>query len=149
MSRSAGRRGIAWWKRCARTPGRSWARGRGAPQARCGGRAPGGVAAKRAAAGAGPAAAPRRLGRSARGGGTVDPRLGRCVRQESREAEETILPVARREGAPQQIAAVLLSLVRDCLWLGDLDATWTYGLEARQLMEQLGDLVGLAQVLEL
>jgi tetratricopeptide (TPR) repeat protein len=57
--------------------------------------------------------------------------------------------VARQESTRQEIATTLFSLVETCFWLDDLDATWMYGLEARQLMEELGDPVGLARVLEL
>jgi predicted ATPase/DNA-binding SARP family transcriptional activator len=71
-----------------------------------------------------------------------------ALRQQSRHVNETALQAIREEGNRQKIAGTLLSLVATCFWLGDLDAAWTYGLEARQLMEELGDLVGLAAVLE-
>jgi predicted ATPase len=80
--------------------------------------------------------------------GTLNAARAGLLRQQSRHAHETVLQVARDEGSRQEIGTTLLSLVETCFWLGDLDATWTYGLEARQLMEELGDLVGLARTLE-
>jgi non-specific serine/threonine protein kinase len=71
------------------------------------------------------------------------------LRLQSRHAHEIVLQLAREEGHRQKIATTLLSLATTCFWLGDLDATWRYGLEARQLLEELGDPVGLARILDL
>jgi predicted ATPase/DNA-binding SARP family transcriptional activator len=87
--------------------------------------------------------------------GTLDASLAYSFRQQSRDAHERVLQAAGypaklgEEGARQKIATTLLSLVVTCFWLEDLDATWAYGLEARRLMEESGDPVGLARVLEL
>src|SRR5262249_55783521 len=72
-----------------------------------------------------------------------------AFRRQSREAHEAVLQVARQQGTRQEIATVLASLVDTCFWLEDLEATWRYGLEARQLMEALGDSVALVRVLEI
>jgi tetratricopeptide (TPR) repeat protein len=81
--------------------------------------------------------------------GTVDAARAGLLRQQSRDAHERVLQVARQESSREEIAAILCSLVETCFWLNDLDATWRYGLEARQLMEELADPVGLARVLDL
>jgi tetratricopeptide (TPR) repeat protein len=71
-----------------------------------------------------------------------------ALRSQSRHAYETMLQDARLNGDRQEIATTVLSLLDTCVWLRDQDATLTYGREARQLMEELGDPIGLARALE-
>lgn len=71
-----------------------------------------------------------------------------AFRRESRPAYEALLPAARQRGREPELAATLLNLLQICYWTGDLDAAWSYGSEARRLMEEQRDAVGLLRVLE-
>jgi non-specific serine/threonine protein kinase len=69
-------------------------------------------------------------------------------RQAARLDSQEALALARREGDRAAVARALLSLAEATAKDGDLDAAWSFCLEARPLFEDLGEVVGLAGTLE-
>jgi predicted ATPase/DNA-binding SARP family transcriptional activator len=59
-------------------------------------------------------------------------------RRQALLAYELTLSLARREGNPLEIARVLILRADLCYWLGDLDAAWQSGVEARQHLDAVG-----------
>jgi predicted ATPase len=70
-----------------------------------------------------------------------------AYRLAARHEFETVLANARQVEDRREIAYTLLHLSSLCAHLGDLDAGWSYCVEARRRMEERGDLEGLCGVL--
>jgi non-specific serine/threonine protein kinase len=68
--------------------------------------------------------------------------------QSACQGYEEVLTVARATGDRSEIAAAVLALADVTHAMGDFDAAWTYGVEARQRMAELGNRVGLISSLE-
>jgi predicted ATPase/DNA-binding SARP family transcriptional activator len=68
--------------------------------------------------------------------------------QSARHEYEEALALAHAEGDSRGIAAAALGLAQVTVPLGDLDAAWSYAVEARQRMAELGDRAGLVGSLE-
>jgi tetratricopeptide (TPR) repeat protein len=66
----------------------------------------------------------------------------------ARREYEQVLTLARREGNRADVARALLALADVTAQLGDVDATWTFWVEARPLIEELGEPLWLARLLE-
>jgi predicted ATPase/DNA-binding SARP family transcriptional activator len=72
----------------------------------------------------------------------------RSLFHSARQGYEEVLALARTQGDRSRIAAVVLQLAEVTQEIGDLDAAWSYGMEARQRMAGLKDRVGLVRSLE-
>jgi tetratricopeptide (TPR) repeat protein len=72
----------------------------------------------------------------------------RTFLQAARQEYEQVLTLARRAGNRSDVTDTLQSLAAVTFQARDLDATWSYCVEARQLLEELGDPVGIARTLE-
>jgi predicted ATPase/DNA-binding SARP family transcriptional activator len=68
--------------------------------------------------------------------------------EQARVEYEKVLTLARREGDRGEIAATLASLADVSSELHDLDAAWAFSTETRQLLQELGDPIGLSRTLE-
>jgi non-specific serine/threonine protein kinase len=66
----------------------------------------------------------------------------------ARQGFEEALTLARTEGDRSGIAAAVLALAEVTQGLGDKDAAWSYGVEARRRKAELEEPVGLASALE-
>jgi predicted ATPase len=76
------------------------------------------------------------------------PESSRSLFQSARQGYEELLARARTEGDRNGIAAAVLELAEVTQAIGDLDAAWSYGIEARQRTAERGDRIGLARSLE-
>jgi tetratricopeptide (TPR) repeat protein len=76
-----------------------------------------------------------------------DRERARTFYQAARREYEQVLTLARREGSRADLARTLVSLA-DVTRNGDPDAAWMFSVEARPLLEELGELVGIVLTLE-
>jgi tetratricopeptide (TPR) repeat protein len=79
--------------------------------------------------------------------GRGDRERARTFFQAARREYEQVLTLTRREGDRFDVAQALQSLAAVTVQDEDLDAAWTYCVEARQLFDELADPVGLEATL--
>jgi len=77
-----------------------------------------------------------------------DRERSRTFLQAARREYEQVLMSARREGNRSDVAWTLVSLAEVTVEDEDLDAAWTFCVEARQILEELAEPVGIAHTLE-
>jgi non-specific serine/threonine protein kinase len=80
-------------------------------------------------------------------GGRGDPERSRMFLQAARREYEQLLTLARREGNRSDVAHTLQAIAFVATQEEDLEAAWSYCVEARQLFAELGEPVGLARTL--
>jgi predicted ATPase/DNA-binding SARP family transcriptional activator len=68
--------------------------------------------------------------------------------QAARQEYEKLLTLARTEENPSDVAHAVLALADVTYQMNDMDAAWSFAVEARQRMEAVGNRVGLARALE-
>jgi non-specific serine/threonine protein kinase len=79
--------------------------------------------------------------------GRGDLSRSRLLLQAARREYEQALALARREGRRADVVRTLVSLTEVSASDDDLEAAWTYAVEARQALEEIGDPDGLARTL--